>query len=56
MCITVPNDFSQMQNRVAGVRIENRLFENSLENMVKLHEALALNGIGRDISLYFRLK
>ena len=39
-----------------GVRIENKLFKDSLENMAKLHEALALNGIGRDISLYFRLK
>lgn len=40
----------------AGTMIENRLFENSLENTAKLHEALALNGIGRDISMYFKLK
>lgn len=41
---------------VAGIRLENRLFSASVENVVKLHQALALNGIGRDISVYFKMK
>ena len=41
---------------VAGITLENRLFSRSLPDTVKLHQAMALNGIGRDISMFFRLK
>ena len=41
---------------MAAVTLENRLFGKSVADMAKLHQALALNGIGRDISMFFRLK
>lgn len=41
---------------MAAVALENRLFEKSVADTAKLHEMLAINGIGRDISMFFKRK
>lgn len=41
---------------IAKITIENMLFEQSLEKTVQFHESLAQLGVGRDVSLYFKLK
>ena len=41
---------------IARLKIENMLYEKSLEDTVLLHSALAKCGVGRDISVYLKLK
>ncbi|MGN0739646.1 MAG: class I SAM-dependent methyltransferase [Treponema sp.] len=41
---------------IAELKIENMLFEQSLEKTVQLHKAYADLGIGRNISLFMKLK
>lgn len=45
--------FSCHQSRIT---IENMLFEESLEKTINLHKSFADLGIGRDISIFFKLK
>lgn len=41
---------------VARLKVENMLYDNSLENTVNLHKAYAECGIGRDISIYMKIR
>lgn len=44
------------EGHVAHLKIENMLYKKSLENTVMLHHAYAKCGVGRDISIYMKIK